>query len=65
MLAARLLSVPLLALVLLLGIWVPVCFYWGLNQYIVQRTLGSKSLAEGQKGIVFAAILKLGSPSWS
>lgn len=45
--------------VLLLGIWVPICFYWGLNQYIVQRTLGSKSLAEGQKGIVFAAILKL------
>jgi uncharacterized sodium:solute symporter family permease YidK len=31
----------------------------GLNQYIVQRTLGSKSLAEGQKGIVFAAGLKL------
>jgi solute:Na+ symporter, SSS family len=25
----------------------------------VQRTLGSKSLAEGQKGIVFAAALKL------
>ncbi|RYD62393.1 MAG: transporter [Verrucomicrobiaceae bacterium] len=48
--------------VLLLGIWVPVCFYWGLNQYIVQRTLGSKSLAEGQKGIVFAAILKLVIP---
>lgn len=45
--------------VLLLGIWVPICFYWGLNQYIVQRTLGSKSLAEGQKGIVFAATLKL------
>ncbi|WP_425503662.1 sodium:solute symporter family transporter [Luteolibacter flavescens] len=48
--------------VLLLGIWVPICFYWGLNQYIVQRTLGSKSLAEGQKGIVFAAILKLVIP---
>ncbi|WP_439331379.1 sodium:solute symporter family transporter [Luteolibacter arcticus] len=48
--------------VLLLGIWVPICFYWGLNQYIVQRTLGSKSLAEGQKGIVFAAMLKLVIP---
>jgi solute:Na+ symporter, SSS family len=48
--------------VLLLGIWVPICFYWGLNQYIVQRTLGSKSLAEGQKGIVFAATLKLVIP---
>jgi len=44
---------------LLLGIWIPNFFYWGLNQYIMQRTLGSKSLAEGQKGIVFAAFLKL------
>lgn len=44
---------------LMLGLWIPNFFYWGLNQYIVQRTLGSKSLAEGQKGIVFAAFLKL------
>ncbi|MEO0793631.1 MAG: sodium/solute symporter [Verrucomicrobiota bacterium] len=44
---------------LLLGIWIPNFFYWGLNQFIVQRTLGAKSLAEGQKGIVFAAFLKL------
>ena len=44
---------------LILGLWIPNFFYWGLNQYIVQRTLGSKSLAEGQKGIVFAAGLKL------
>jgi SSS family solute:Na+ symporter len=44
---------------LIVGLWIPNFFYWGLNQYIVQRTLGSKSLAEGQKGIVFAAVLKL------
>jgi solute:Na+ symporter, SSS family len=44
---------------LMIGLWIPNFFYWGLNQYIVQRTLGSKSLAEGQKGIVFAAALKL------
>lgn len=44
---------------LMLGLWIPNFYYWGLNQYIVQRTLGSKSLAEGQKGIVFAAFLKL------
>lgn len=43
----------------LLGVWIPNFYYWGLNQYIVQRTLGSRSLAEGQKGIVFAAMLKL------
>ena len=44
---------------LLLGVWIPNFYYWGLNQYITQRTLGSSSLAEGQKGIVFAAYLKL------
>ncbi len=45
--------------VLLLGLWIPNFFYWGLNQYIMQRTLASKSVAEGQMGIVFAAFLKL------
>ncbi|RME71767.1 MAG: transporter [Verrucomicrobia bacterium] len=44
---------------LLVGLWIPNFFYWGLNQYIMQRTLGSKSLAEGQKGVIFAAGLKL------
>ena len=50
-------SVPWTALVL--GIWIPNFYYWGLNQYIMQRTLGAKSLADGQKGVVFAAGLKL------
>lgn len=53
-------SIPWTAL--LVGLWIPNFFYWGLNQYIVQRTLGAKSLAEGQKGIVFAALLKLVIP---
>ncbi|GAB4234410.1 MAG: hypothetical protein Kow00109_07390 [Acidobacteriota bacterium] len=44
---------------LLLGLWIPNFYYWGLNQYITQRTLGSASLAQGQRGIVFAAYLKL------
>ncbi len=44
---------------LLLGLWIPNFYYWGLNQYITQRTLGSASLAQGQKGIVFAAAMKL------
>lgn len=41
------------------GLWIPNLFYWGLNQFITQRTLGAKSLAQGQKGILFAAGLKL------
>ena len=50
-------SLPFTAL--LFGIWIPNFYYWGLNQYITQRTLASKSLSEGQKGILFAAFLKL------
>ncbi|KAA3614413.1 MAG: solute:sodium symporter family transporter [Planctomycetota bacterium] len=41
------------------GLWIPNLFYWGLNQFITQRTLGAKSLAEGQKGIFLAALIKL------
>ncbi|MHC4286608.1 MAG: sodium:solute symporter family transporter, partial [Planctomycetota bacterium] len=44
---------------LLLGIWIPNFYYWGLNQFIMQRTLGAHSLREGQRGVVFAAFLKL------
>jgi len=44
---------------LVIGLWIPNFYYWGLNQYIIQRTLGARSLAEGQKGTVFAAGLKL------
>jgi SSS family solute:Na+ symporter len=41
------------------GLWIPNIFYWGLNQFITQRTLGAKSVHEGQKGILFAAFMKL------
>ncbi len=51
-------DVPWLA-VFVGGLWIPNIFYWGLNQFITQRTLGAKNLAEGQKGILFAACLKL------
>lgn len=44
---------------LLFGIWIPNFFYWGCNQFITQRTLGSRTLAHGQNGIVLAAALKL------
>jgi SSS family solute:Na+ symporter len=45
--------------IFLLGMWIPHFYYWSLNQYITQRVLGSGSLAEGQKGIILAASLKL------
>lgn len=34
-------------------------FYWGTNQYVIQRTLGAKNLAEGQKGALFTGFLKI------
>ena len=48
--------------VLLGGMWIMNLSYWGFNQYIIQRTLAAKSLREGQKGIAFAAYLKLLMP---
>jgi SSS family solute:Na+ symporter len=50
-------EIPWTALVL--GLWIPNIFYWGLNQFIMQRTLGAKDVQQGQKGIVLAAFLKL------
>jgi solute:Na+ symporter, SSS family len=34
-------------------------FYWATNQYVIQRTLGAKNLAEGQKGVIFSGFYKL------
>lgn len=37
-------------------------FYWGTNQSIIQRALGASSLAEGQKGVLYAGLIKLMGP---
>ena len=37
-------------------------FYWSTNQVIVQRAMAAKSLAEGQKGVLFASAMKLVGP---
>ena len=34
-------------------------FYWGTNQYVIQRTLGAQNLAEGQKGVLLSGFFKL------
>ncbi len=34
-------------------------FYWCTNQYVIQRTLGARSLAEGQKGVLFSGFFKV------
>ncbi len=34
-------------------------FYWCTNQYVIQRTLAAKSLAEGQKGVLLSGYFKV------
>ena len=48
--------------VLVGGMWVMNLSYWGFNQYIIQRALAAKNIREAQKGIVFAAFLKILMP---
>lgn len=45
--------------VLIGGMWVANLYYWGFNQYIIQRALAAKSLKEAQRGLAFAGFLKL------
>lgn len=45
--------------VLIGGMWVANLYYWGCNQYIIQRALAAKSVREAQKGLIFAGFLKL------
>ena len=45
--------------VLIGGLWVTNLYYWGFNQYIIQRTFAAKSIHEAQTGLVFAGFLKL------
>ncbi len=41
------------------GLWITNLYYWGFNQYIIQRAFAAKSLNEAQKGVAFAGYLKL------
>lgn len=44
--------------VLIGGMWIANLYYWGNNQYIIQRALAAKSIREAQHGALFAAFLK-------
>jgi len=41
------------------GMWIANIYYWGNNQYIIQRALAAKSISEAQTGIAFAAFMKI------
>ena len=45
--------------VLLGGLWVTALYYFGCNQYIIQRALAAKCLKEAQMGLLFASFLKI------
>jgi SSS family solute:Na+ symporter len=45
--------------VLIGGMWIANLYYWGNNQYIIQRALAAKSLREAQNGTAFAALMKI------
>ncbi len=48
--------------VLIGGMWIANLYYWGNNQYIIQRALAARNLKEAQLGTAFAALLKLVIP---
>lgn len=48
--------------VILGGLWVANLYYWGCNQYIIQRALAAKSVQEAQNGMLFAGFIKLFVP---
>ncbi len=48
--------------VLIGGMWVANIYYWGNNQYIIQRALAAKNIKEAQRGVAFAAFTKLLMP---
>jgi len=43
----------------LTGLFAMHCFYWGTNQFIVQRALGARSDSDANLGIIAAGFLKL------
>lgn len=44
------------------GIWIAGVYYFGANQYIIQKAFSAKNLREAQRGMVFAGYLKLVLP---
>lgn len=41
------------------GLMINQIYFWGMNQTIIQRVFGAKNMAEAQKGLLYAGILKI------
>jgi SSS family solute:Na+ symporter len=44
------------------GLMINQIYFWGMNQTIIQRVFGAKNMAEAQKGLLYAGILKIMVP---
>lgn len=44
------------------GMVIANLFYWCTNQYVIQRTLAARNLAEGQKGVLLSGFFKVFVP---
>lgn len=41
------------------GLMINQIYFWGMNQTIIQRVFGAKNMAEAQKGLLYAGVLKI------
>lgn len=41
------------------GLMINQIYFWGMNQTIIQRAFGAKSLVEAQKGLLYTGVLKI------
>ena len=48
--------------VLFTGLIINQIYFWSMNQTIIQRALGAKSLIEAQKGLLYTGVLKIFVP---
>lgn len=44
------------------GLWIANLFYWGGNQFITQRALAARNVAQARFGVIFAGFIKLAVP---
>lgn len=44
------------------GVWLTNISYWAFNQYIIQKGLAAQNIHQAQKGVIFAAFLKMLMP---
>lgn len=44
------------------GLMINQIYFWGMNQTIIQRVFGAKNMAEAQKGLLYAGVMKIFVP---